>query len=137
MTLFGSENGTIIEFRTQPKQNVYSTANSLIKEAMNGYTDDHMVKFFGRKLEKNPPSSLYPNLQSERSMLTIMSAPQSQEARDLLLDYLVRELVDSHEYQAREKHKERRQKYVISCLGLVSTILTGATAVLVTYFGVN
>ncbi|MFW6174136.1 MAG: hypothetical protein ACOC5T_10380 [Elusimicrobiota bacterium] len=109
-------------------------AHRLIKSVLNGYTDEHIVNAIKHSLEGDFDGVVYPELKKQRRKIIALKAAKTQEDKDYVLRHLTQELVDSREWERRQKKRERRQKYIIALTGLLSTLITSTASVLITYF---
>jgi len=109
-------------------------AYQMVKLALNGETDRHVVELIGRFMDNNRNGVLYRDLKAERTILGQINDDKSQEARDNLVRYIIHEMTDNlHQESINSKHQQR-QKYIIALIGAGSTIVTSVITAVLMYF---
>lgn len=115
------------------QENSTEKAKQIVAMAL-GRHEPHLQNIIDHRLRHNSRTVLYPDLPKRRNQLLDLAKDSSPQTKDMVLRYVIHELTDSHEKQLTKKKRERRQKYVIATLGVVSTIVTSASSALAAYF---
>ena len=106
----------------------------LVQKALNGNTDPYIVELIGKRRDKNKSSSIYPELQRERIYLEKIYETPMDSTRDLLVRYIIRELIDERAHMRQQKQKERDEKHTIAIVGAATAVVTTIITAITTYF---
>lgn len=110
--------------------NCNDVAFKLVRTALDGDPDPHIVNIIEKRIKENTRSLFYPDLHIKRIAL-LSDVPTN---RSNLTDYVIRELADDALQTKSEKERERRQKYIIAAVGAGGTLVSTLAGILATYF---
>jgi len=112
----------------------YNATYQLVKKALNGDTDNHVVSALNNVLTLNRSGVIYPDLQERRAAFPALAEATTTESRDTLIRYIIHELVDSKKRDELEQASQKRQKYIVAIIGAITTLVTSASATIATYY---
>ena len=82
---------------------------------------------------KNVLSKAFRSTKSQRKRKKIYETPMDS-TRDLLVRYIIRELIDERAHMRQQKQKERDEKHTIAIIGAATAVVTTIITAITTYF---
>lgn len=113
----------------------HPVAFRMIQDAFSETIDNHLVEFIGKRLDRDPEGILYPDLRERRTNIrSLLSFQATPDRKEELYSYLIQELRDGVERTKQQKRAERKQKYIIAVIGIMTTLCATTMSTLLTYF---